>query len=161
MNLLLSIILTLSTYSFTEKSYNEKLCKLESDCDQYAVNQYGYLGLYQFGDSALHDIGFKTRKGKWVGRLGVDSSKQFLANLEAQEVAIKEWNRLLDRRLVQCGAAKKIGEYFREVKLGKYNLRAASHLLGASYVCRLVRGKAKIKKDANGTSVMKYLKEFE
>lgn len=161
MSYIISLLLTFSSNGFTEKSYNNKLCILESRCNQYAVNQFGYLGLYQFGHSALSDIGFKTLDGKWVGRLGVNSPKQFLANLEAQEVAIKEWNEIIDKRLVKCGAYSKIGTKFNKVKLNKYNLRAGSHLLGASYMCKLISGKERVKSDGNGTSVMKYLKEFE
>lgn len=162
MKLLLATLLTFTTLSgFTEKSYKDKLCELESNCNQYAVNQYGYLGKYQFGHAALVDIHFKTLKGKWVGKLGVHSQSQFLANLEAQEIALEEWNELLDSRLEKCGADKKIDTKFKGILLGKYNLRAASHLLGASYVCKLIHGNADIKTDANGTSVLKYLKEFE
>ena len=141
MKILASLLFTVALQSgYTEQWYKNKLCKLESNCNQYVVNQFGYLGLYQFGHSALQDVGFKDEYGRWVGKMGVRSRKRFLYYRDAQETALKEWNVILDNRLKQCGAHNKIGTEFKKVKLGQFNLRAASHLLGASYVCKFVHG---------------------
>jgi hypothetical protein len=55
----------------------------ESSMNQYAINQYGYAGLFQMGSLALQDAGYKTATGGWTGKDGITSQAQFLADAQA------------------------------------------------------------------------------
>ena len=153
------LIGTIFNYCYAT-TYNDKLGKLESSGKYKAENKYGYLGKYQFGKLALIDLGFISSKKEWLGKQSVYSKDDFLNSEEAQEIAINEWNNILDYRLAQCKAFDHINRIFNGIKLTKYSIRAGAHLLGANYVCNLLNGSDVIKKDANKTSVLKYFKEF-
>lgn len=160
MNLILAFLFTQNITVNSEQSYLTKLCNLESSCRYSTENRLGYLGAYQFGHMSLIDLKFKSHNGKWLGKLGINSKEDFKSNVAAQETAIREWNKILDKRLKQCGASTRIDTTLHGIKLTQYNLRAASHLLGANYTCRFVHGEIGVRKDANGTSILDYLRKF-
>ena len=56
---------------------------------------------------------------------------------------------------------KYYGTTFNGIKLNKWNLAAAAHLGGRGTLNKLLRGDIKDFADANGTTVISRLKEFE
>lgn len=129
-----------------DKAFLTKLAEKESSFRPNIKNKLGYLGYYQFGDSALQTIG-KSRKD--------------FKNPEIQhEAALK----LADLNLIPL--KKYIGKTVNGITLTKNNLRAAAHLAGATGTKDWIEGTKKsdfAKRgfvDANGTHITKYLKEF-
>ena len=119
----------------------------ESTNDYKAVNQFGYLGKYQFGRKTLNAIGFK----------GV-SNREFLANPSIQEeamlVLLKRNKRTLRREI-----KKYVGQTVNGVYITESGLLAAAHLAGAGNVRRFFR-KGYEFEDGNGTKMTSYMVKF-
>lgn len=74
------------------------LASFESSHDYTIVNSRGFLGKYQFGYSALQDIGYVVSSvetnseldnpSSWTGKLGADSKDAYLSQPQTQEAAI-------------------------------------------------------------------------
>ena len=78
----------------------ESLGFSESSGKYDAINQFGYLGKYQMGESALADAGYyrgnspsnlQEWKGEFLGKGNVKSKEDFLNNPQAQENAVREF----------------------------------------------------------------------
>lgn len=119
----------------------------ESTNDYKAVNQFGYLGKYQFGRKTLNAIGFKNV-----------SNREFLANPSIQEeamlVLLKRNKRTLRREI-----KKYVGKTVNSVYITESGLLAAAHLAGAGNVRRFFR-KGKNFADGNGTKMTSYMIKF-
>ena len=124
------------------KNYLKRLAKIESGFNPKAINQFGYKGLYQFGDSA-----FKT--------LGVNPN-DYMNNVQVQHKAALD---LANRNV--SGLDKYYGQTINGIKLNKYNLAAAAHLAGRGNLLKVLSGRIPDFKDGNGTSIFTYLKKFE
>jgi hypothetical protein len=57
-----------------------------------------YTGAYQMGEAALKDAGMLDGNGKWTGKYGVTSRKDFLNNKMAQDRAVMDYFRALKRQ---------------------------------------------------------------
>ena len=132
------------------KTYNLFLQDIgfrESTNDYKAVNQFGYLGKYQFGRKTLNSIGFKDV-----------SNREFLANPSIQEeamlVLLKRNKRTLRREI-----KKYVGKTINGVYITESGLLAAAHLAGAGNVRRFFR-KGYEFRDGNGTKMTSYMIKF-
>lgn len=128
----------------------------ESSNNYEAVNQFGFLGKYQFGGSALTDLGYKEN-GAWTGKDGIESKEDFLASPETQEKAMTEWMPRLERMLKSKGALEFVGTEFEGEAVTKEGLIAAAHLVGAGGVSKMLKTGV-VPEDANGTKAVEYLK---
>lgn len=119
----------------------------ESSNNYKAVNQFGYLGKYQFGRKTLNAIGFEDI-----------SNREFLANPSIQEeamlVLLKRNKRTLRREI-----KKYVGQTINGVYITESGLLAAAHLAGAGNVRRFFR-KGYEFKDGNGTKMTSYMIKF-
>ena len=119
----------------------------ESTNNYKAVNQFGYLGKYQFGRKTLNAIGFKNV-----------SNREFLANPSIQEeamlVLLKRNKRTLRREI-----KKYVGKTINGVYITESGLLAAAHLAGAGNVRRFFR-KGYEFRDGNGTKMTSYMVKF-
>ena len=119
----------------------------ESTNDYKAVNQFGYLGKYQFGRKTLNAIGFKDV-----------TNREFLANPSIQEeamlVLLKRNKRTLRREI-----KKYVGQTVNGVYITESGLLAAAHLAGAGNVRRFFR-KGYEFEDGNGTKMTSYMVKF-
>lgn len=118
----------------------------ESNNDYQKVNRLGYMGRYQFGKKTLRAIGIKASK------------QEFLSNPTLQEHAMEkllEANYKSLKRYIK----KYEGEILHGVLVTESGVLAAAHLGGAGNVSRWFR-KGEVFKDANGTSITKYMKTF-
>ena len=119
----------------------------ESSNNYKAVNQFGYLGKYQFGRKTLNAIGFKDV-----------SNREFLANPSIQEEAmlvLLKRNKHTLRREIK----KYVGKTINGIYITESGILAAAHLGGAGNVKKFFR-KGYEFKDGNGTKMTSYMKRF-
>jgi hypothetical protein len=119
----------------------------ESTNNYKAVNQFGYLGKYQFGRKTLNAIGFKDV-----------SNREFLSNPSIQEeamlVLLKKNKRTLRREI-----KKYVGKTINGIYITESGILAAAHLGGAGNVRKFFRN-GKNFADGNGTKITSYMKQF-
>lgn len=142
----------------------------ESGGSYKAFNKYGYAGKYQMGEAALADAGYylkSSRKfnndwsGKFTGKDGVNSLEDFLNNPNAQENAQMIFKKKQWGYLKAVGADKYTGSTINGFKITHSGLLAGAHLKGAGAVIEYLKSNGKnIGKDAFGTSVESYMKQF-
>ena len=121
--------------------------KRESSNRYNIVNQFGYMGKYQFGRKTLDKIGFKHV-----------SNKQFLATPSIQEAAMLQLlksNKHTLRRQIK----KYVNTHMHGVFITESGLLAAAHLAGAGNVRKFLRN-GKNKRDGLGTPLTEYLTKF-
>lgn len=119
----------------------------ESSNRYKVVNQYGYLGKYQFSRKTLNDIGFKHV-----------SNREFLSSPQIQEEAMRtllEQNRFNLRHQIK----RYDGKIVKGVLVTESGILAAAHLAGVGNVKEWFKN-GKEFKDGNGTKLTTYLKTF-
>tara|TARA_B100000900_G_scaffold119177_1_gene100495 strand:+ start:48 stop:638 length:591 start_codon:yes stop_codon:yes gene_type:complete len=119
----------------------------ESSGNYKAVNQYGYLGKYQFGRRTLNALGFDNV-----------SNREFLANPSIQEeamYALLSHNKHILRRQIEKFHGKTINGIF----ITESGILAAAHLAGPGNVKKFFR-KGYEFKDGNGTKMTSYMIKF-
>ena len=137
-------------YLFLGKSYlgfKEALGFKESRGNYHIVNDYGYMGKYQFSRATLRMIGFKN-------------TDNFLYDARQQEAAFLAYtslNKWVLRNDIKRYAGKTIGG----VKVTESGILAAAHLAGAGNVKKFLRSAGENRfEDANGASIRYYLRKF-
>lgn len=127
--------------------FKEALAFRESRGNYFVVNNFGYLGKYQFGKSALKFYGVKSRK-------------KFLKSPKAQEKLFRvslERTKWVLRKEIKNYNGKKVGG----VLITESGILAAAHLAGAGNVKRFFKHKGNYRfNDAFGTSIRNYMKSF-
>ena len=116
----------------------------ESSNNYKAVNQFGYLGKYQFGRKTLNSLGFENV-----------SNREFLENVSIQEeamYALLNHNKKILRRQIQ----KYHGQTIHGIFITESGILAAAHLAGAGNVRKFFR-KGYEFKDGNGTKMTSYM----
>jgi len=119
----------------------------ESSNNYHAVNQFGYLGKYQFGRKTLDGLGYKDV-----------TNREFLENESLQEeamYALLTHNRKVLRRQI----SKYVGTTVAGVYITESGLLAAAHLAGPGNVRKFLR-KGYEFKDGNGTKMTSYMIKF-
>ena len=125
----------------------EDLGMRESSGNYKAVNQFGYLGKYQFGRKTLNNLGYKNI-----------SNRQFLSDPTIQEQAMEDLlvhNKKILRRYIQ----KYDGKVVNGVFVTQSGILAAAHLAGAGNVRKFFR-KGYEFRDGNGTKMSSYMRKF-
>ena len=151
------------------QDFLDALGQKESSGDYKAVNRYGYLGKYQFGEAALIDAGFFKNDGTsandwsskgWTGKMGIASKTAFLNSPAAQEAAIQA---LMDKQHTYIKDVLAYdGQTLNGVTLTLSGMLAGAHLVGWSKLVSFVSGGATGTPpvDGNGTSVVSYIQKF-
>ena len=119
----------------------------ESSNNYKAVNQFGYLGKYQFGRKTLNAIGFEDV-----------SNYEFLSNPEIQEeamTALLSKNKHTLRREIK----NYVGQTINGIYITESGILAAAHLGGAGNVRKFFR-KGYEFQDGNGTKMTSYMVRF-
>jgi len=131
----------------TYLGFKEDLGFKESRGNYFIVNDFGYLGKYQFGKETLKLIGIYT-------------PNQFLYNPELQEKAFlanAERNKWILRKDINRFVGKKING----IEITESGILAAAHLAGPGSVKKYLRSYGrKGFSDAYGTSISHYMKRF-
>ena len=137
-------------YLFLGKSYvgfKEALGFKESRGDYSTINQFGYLGKYQFASATLRMI-------------GIYNPDSFINDSRLQEEAFTAYtarNKWILRRDIKRFSGKSVNG----IKVTESGILAAAHLAGAGNVKKYLRsGGAVGFSDAFGTSIGYYLKKF-
>jgi len=110
------------------------------------VNQYGYMGAYQFGSQTLKNLGYKVTR------------KEFLSNPALQEEAMLKLLKA-NKHTLRRQIKRYDGKLVNGVLVTESGLLAAAHLVGAGSVRKWVRN-GKEFKDGNGVTLVSYLKRF-
>lgn len=128
-------------------AFKEALGFRESQGDYTAVNKYGYVGKYQFGNSALTH--FK-----------IYNKRFFLENPELQEKAFKALCKM-NKWILRKEISRFKGTYINGILITESGILAAAHLGGTAAVRRYLRSYGKYDfKDGFGTSIEVYLKNL-
>ncbi|MBP2833927.1 peptidoglycan-binding protein LysM [Aquimarina sp. U1-2] len=129
--------------------FKEALAFKESRGDYGVVNQFGYMGKYQFGRGTLALIGVKNM-----------SREDFLKDSALQEKAFYAYlsrNKWVLRRDIKWF----VGRTMNGVKVTESGILAAAHLAGPNAVKRYLRsGGVEGFADAFGTTIRYYMKRF-
>lgn len=110
------------------------------------VNQYGYMGKYQFGRKTLRGLGFKMSKEEFLNSPSIQE--------QAMHALLKQNKRSLRKYI-----AKYDGKYIHGVLVTESGLLAAAHLGGAGSVKKWFRT-GKVRKDGNGVKITSYMERF-
>jgi len=127
--------------------FKEALAFKESQGNYFIVNDFGYLGKYQFGKETLKVI-------------GIYNPNQFLYNPQLQEkafIANLERNKWVLRRDIK----RFVGRKMNGIMITESGILAAAHLAGPGNVKKYLRSYGRDGfSDAYGTSVNTYMKRF-
>jgi len=127
--------------------FKEALAFKESQGRYNIINEFGYMGKYQFGKSTLQLI-------------GIYNPDLFMKDSELQENAFSAYaarNKWILRRDIK----RYVGRYVNGVKVTESGILAAAHLAGAGNVKKYLRsGGVYAFSDAFGTTIGSYLKKF-
>lgn len=142
----------------------------ESGGNYKAFNKYGYAGKYQMGEMALIDIGYYKKvskkynndwSGEFLGKDNIYSIQDFLNNPEVQEKAQILFKKKQWWYLKSLGALKYLNLIINGCKITPSGLLAGAHLKGVGSVMDYLKSEGKnIGKDAFGTSIESYIKQF-
>ena len=125
----------------------EDLGMRESSGNYKAVNQFGYLGKYQFGRKTLNALGFDKV-----------SNREFLANSSIQEEAMFAL-LLHNKRILRRQIEKYHGQTINGIYITESGILAAAHLAGPGNVKKFFR-KGYEFHDGNGTKMTSYMIKF-
>ncbi len=131
------------------KGMNEFLYDIghqESGNRYFVVNQFGYMGKYQFGKSTLKTLKIKVTR------------EAFLNSPDLQEYAMQQL-LLYNKKRLQKYIDKFEGCKIDGILITESGLLAAAHLGGAGSVRKWIRS-GKIKEDGNGVKITTYMQRF-
>jgi hypothetical protein len=127
--------------------YKEAIAFKESQGKYNKINSLGYMGKYQFGSETLKTV-------------GVNDTNQFLTSPIMQEkafVALVAKNKSELKDIIQ----KYEGRVFAGILVTESGILAAAHLGGVGSVKKFFKHRGKrFFKDAYGTSIISYMKDF-
>lgn len=128
-------------------SFLDAIGHRESSNNYKAVNQYGYLGKYQFGRKTLNALGYSDI-----------SNRKFLSDSIIQEQAMEDL-LVHNKKILSKYIKKYNGKEVHGVLITESGVLAAAHLAGAGNVRKFFR-KGYEFKDGNGTKLTSYLIRF-
>lgn len=122
------------------------MAERESSNRYDVVNQYGYMGAYQFGSQTLKNLGYKVTR------------EEFLSNPVLQEEAMLKLLKA-NKHTLRRQIKKYDGKLVNGVLVTESGLLAAAHLVGAGTVRKWIRNGKKYT-DGNGVDLTSYLVKF-
>jgi hypothetical protein len=134
--------------------YRKMISDMESGSNPTAINPYGYMGLYQFGEQTLRGLGSDVTLQKF--------RKNGLAVFP-----VKEQHRLFKKfTLMNENYLKDLileydGKIINGVRLTRAGILAGAHLVGCGSAKRVLMNKGKVDiRDGNGVSFFDYASKF-
>lgn len=129
-------------------SFKEAVGFKESGGDYNVVNEFGYMGKYQFGKGTLEMI-------------GINDLELFLNTPKLQEAAFYA-NAARNKWILKRDIKRFAGQNINGINITESGILAAAHLAGPGGVKKYLRSwGANAFSDAFGTSIAYYLKRFE
>jgi Ca2+-binding RTX toxin-like protein len=141
----------------------------ESTNNYQAVNPFGYLGAYQFGESALAELGYALKTGNytdnanigWTGKDGIKSTADFLNSPSVQDSAATAWFAKLWSQIRQYDIEFYDNQTLNGVHLTQSGMIAGAHLVGAGALNAFITsGGTTIARDGNGIPITTYIQQF-
>jgi len=131
----------------TYLGFKDALAFKESRGNYFSVNDFGYLGKYQFGIETLELIGIYT-------------PNQFLYNPELQEKAFMA-NASRNKWILRKDIERFVGKKINGIEITESGILAAAHLAGPGSVKQYLRSFGRNRfSDAYGTSISYYMNRF-
>ena len=128
-------------------AFKEALGFKESGGDYKIVNEFGYMGKYQFGRGTLKMIGIRD-------------TNLFLSSPDLQEAAFYA-NAARNKWILRKDIHNFQDQVINGVKITESGILAAAHLAGAGNVKKFLRsGGANSFSDGFGTSIVHYFRKF-
>lgn len=128
-------------------AFLEAIGMRESSNNYKAVNQYGYLGKYQFGRKTLNGLGYRKV-----------SNRQFLSDSTIQEAAMHDL-LLHNKKILKKYIERYDNLWINGVYVTESGILAAAHLAGPGNVKKFFK-KGYEFKDGNGTKMTSYMRLF-
>jgi len=166
---LLSFVCLVAIAAGTYADFLKAVGQRESSMKADAHNPYGYVGLFQMGESALVDAGYYKADGTgkndwtgaWTGKNGVTSLEQFKSDPQAQIAAITAYHQKVLGYVQSLGLERYVGQTVGGVLITESGLIAGSHLVGAGNMAKFLNsGGTIVPKDANHTAITEYIAKF-
>jgi len=136
----------------------------ESSNDYRRVNQFGFMGRFQFGAEALEDVGLMDSSGNWTTRaneMGVFNRDDFLGNPAVQNYAMNRYLGINWGYITNAELHNRVGTYMNGVLITESGLLASAHLIGAGGLQRAFRnGDLASVWDGNGVTALEYMQLF-
>lgn len=127
-------------------SFLDAIAFSESSNRYKVTNRWGYMGKYQFHKQTLKDLGYKVSK------------REFLNSPELQEQAMMDL-LLSNKKALGYRIQKWEGKIIEGIEITESGILAAAHLGGVGNLINFMENGEDFK-DANGTSLVKYLTKF-
>ena len=130
----------------SHQQFLEAIGHRESSNNYSVVNEFGYMGKYQFGKATLKGLGIDVTK------------EEFITNPKLQEKAM---HMLLshNRKKLKRYIKKYEGQIIHGVLITESGVLAAAHLAGQGNVRKFLKN-GFVFKDGNGTKMTSYIKQF-
>ena len=146
-------------YQNQNKEFLRLLAFKESTNNPQSINQFGYVGKYQFGRLALLDLGYEEL---FYNELRNKLQKDLSVYPEDKQDEDMLKLLTINKRYLGKKYMSYVGKTINGITLTESGMLAAAHLLGAGSVKRWIKAKGKITlKDGNGTTIEKYLQDFQ
>ena len=130
----------------SHQQFLEAIGHRESSNNYSVVNEFGYMGKYQFGKATLKGLGINVTK------------EEFINNPKLQEKAM---HMLLshNKKKLKRYIKKYEGQIIHGVLITESGVLAAAHLAGQGNVRKFLKN-GFVFKDGNGTKMTSYIKQF-
>lgn len=129
-------------------AFKEAVGFKESGGDYQVINEFGYMGKYQFGRGTLQMIGVKD-------------TILFLNNPDLQEAAFYA-NTSRNKWILRKDIANFQDQVINGIRITESGILAAAHLAGAGNVKKFLRSGGRTNfSDGFGTSIKHYFRKFE
>ena len=130
----------------SHQQFLEAIGHRESSNNYSVVNEFGYMGKYQFGKATLKGLGINVTK------------EEFITNPKLQERAM---HMLLshNRKKLKRYIKKYEGQIIHGILVTESGILAAAHLAGQGNVRKFLKN-GFVFEDGNGTKMTSYMKQF-
>ena len=130
----------------SHQQFLEAIGHRESSNNYSVINEFGYMGKYQFGKATLKGLGINVTK------------EEFITNPKLQEKAM---HMLLshNRKKLKRYIKKYEGQIIHGVLITESGVLAAAHLAGQGNVRKFLKN-GFVFEDGNGTKMTSYMKQF-
>ena len=130
----------------SHQQFLEAIGHRESSNNYSVVNEFGYMGKYQFGKATLKGLGIDVTK------------EEFITNPKLQEKAM---HMLLshNKKKLKRYIKKYEGQIIHGVLITESGVLAAAHLAGQGNVRKFLKN-GFVFEDGNGTKMTSYMKQF-
>ena len=130
----------------SHQQFLEAIGHRESSNNYLVVNEFGYMGKYQFGKATLKGLGINVTK------------EEFITNPKLQEKAM---HMLLshNKKKLKRYIKKYEGQIIHGVLITESGVLAAAHLAGQGNVRKFLKN-GFVFEDGNGTKMTSYMKQF-